>query len=395
MRILGGLIVGTVLGLLCPSLGFIGIFGEIFVNSLKAIAPVLVALLVTGSIATAKGGLGARFNTVIILYLVSTVLASLTAVAGSFLFPITLPLEGTYQGESAASSDDAFFSILGKIVMNPVQSVATANYLGVLFWSILLGMAVKSVAGGKTTSVIKSLADAVTVIVKWIIECAPFGIMGIAFTTVSENGMDIFVTYGKLVALLAGCMLLSCFIINPAIVAVLTRRNPYPLVFRCLKTSGLNAFFTRSSAANIPINMQLCRDLGLEEEFYSVSIPLGATVNMNGAAITINVMTLAMCHTLGVEVSVFSAIMLCFLSTLSAAGTSGVAGGSILLIPLACSFFGIGNDAAMQAVAVAFIIGVIQDSMETALNSSSDVVFTAAAEYFDKDIRRRKKNQKI
>ena len=275
-------------------------------------------------------------------------------------------------------------TLLTNMVMSPVQALAQANYIGILFWSIILGFALKLMASERTIEVFSDLADVVSQIVRWVIQFAPFGILGLVFSSVSSNGLDIFVDYGKLLALLVGCMLLTALVTNPLISFLMLRRNPYPLLWRCLRVSGLNAFFTRSSAANIPINMELCRNLELDEDFYSVSIPLGSTINMNGAAVTITVLTLAVAHTIGLEVSLASAIFLSIIATLGACGSSGVAGGSLLLVPMACSFFGISNDIAMQAVAVGFIIGVVQDSVETALNSSSDAFFTATAEYFDR-----------
>ena len=392
LRILCGLVIGAALGLLCPKWTGIGILGQVFVSGLRAIAHILVAVLVTASIARAKGGLGPRFRTVIILYLATTLLAAVLAVAASFLFPVTLKLEGVAGGESAGgptSLADVFTKLLTGMVMNPVAALAEANYIAILFWAILLGVALRLLAGGATIRMVSDFAGAVSRVVEWIIQFAPFGILGLVFTSVSGNGLDIFVDYGKLLALLVGCMLVTGLVTNPLVAALLLRRNPYPLLWRCLRTSGLSAFFTRSSAANIPINMELCRDLGLEEDFYSVSIPLGSTINMNGAAVTITVLTLAVARTVGVEASFASAIFLSVIATLGACGSSGVAGGSLLLVPMACSFFGIPGDIAMQAVAVGFIIGVVQDSMETALNSSSDVFFTATAEYYDRQKKRR------
>ena len=328
----------------------------------------------------------------IILYLATTLLAAVLAVAASFLFPVTLKLEGVAGGESAGgptSLADVFTKLLTGMVMNPVAALAEANYIAILFWAILLGVALRLLAGGATIRMVSDFAGAVSRVVEWIIQFAPFGILGLVFTSVSGNGLDIFVDYGKLLALLVGCMLVTGLVTNPLVAALLLRRNPYPLLWRCLRTSGLSAFFTRSSAANIPINMELCRDLGLEEDFYSVSIPLGSTINMNGAAVTITVLTLAVARTVGVEASFASAIFLSVIATLGACGSSGVAGGSLLLVPMACSFFGIPGDIAMQAVGVGFIIGVVQDSMETALNSSSDVFFTATAEYYDRQKKRR------
>ena len=381
LRIFIGLVIGAVLALLVPGWTWIGIFGKLFVGALKAVAPILVAVLVISSIAKANGGLGSRFKTVIGLYIVSTLGAALVAVAGSFLFPITLELEDVVEASAPAALSDVFSNLLTNMVTNPVPSLATANYIGILFWSLLIGLGLRIAASQATIQVVSDLADVVSLTVRWIIQFAPFGIMGLVFSAVSDSGLDVFGIYGKLILVLVGCMLFNTVVLNPLWSFLATRRNPYPLLWACLKESGLQAFFTRSSAANIPINMALCKKLGLDKNFYSVSIPLGATINMNGAAVTITVMTLAVAHTLGIEVSFPSALFLSVIATLGACGASGVAGGSLLLIPMACSFLGIGNDIAMQAVAVGFIIGVIQDSVETALNSSADVFFTATAEY--------------
>lgn len=384
LRIMVGLVIGTVLGLLAPGWTWVGILGSVFVSALKAVAPVLVAILVTASIAKAHGGLGPRFRTVIILYLVSTLSGALVAVIASRLFPVTLQLQDAAQQSVPSALKDVFQNLLTNIVSNPVFSVSSANYIGILFWAVLMGLALKIVASPATIGVISDLADVVTLVVKWVIQFAPFGIMGLVFSAVSQGGMEVFTTYGSLVLLLVGCMVFNTLILNPLWSFIVTRQNPYPLLWICLKESGLQAFFTRSSAANIPINLSLCKKLGLDEDFYSVSIPLGATINMDGAAVTITVMTLAVAHTLGIEVGFVSALLLSIIATLGACGASGVAGGSLLLVPLACSFLGIGNDVAMQAVAVGFIIGVVQDSVETALNSSGDVFFTATAEFCDR-----------
>ena len=385
-RILIGLVIGATLGLATPQLHFIGILGTIFVCTLKAIAPILVAVLVTASIAVAKGGHGPRFRTVILLYMVSTLGAAIVAVVGSRLFPIAIDLQDSTIGNDAPNGlADVCTQLLTNMVGNPLQSVANANYIGILFWAIMIGMALKIKAGPTTIQMVTDFSNAISNVVKWVIQCAPFGILGLVFSSVSENGLGIFTDYGKLLLLLVGCMVTTAVVLNPLIAFLLTRRNPYPLLFRCLRESGLSAFFTRSSAANIPINMNLCKQLGLDEDFYSVSIPLGSTINMNGAAITITVLALAVANTVGVEIDIASAILLSIIATLAACGTSGVAGGSLLLVPMACSFFGISNDIAMQAVAVGFIIGVVQDSMETALNSSGDVFFTAIAEKYDKN----------
>ena len=381
VRILIGLVIGAVLGLVLPGWKWIGILGTIFVGALTAIAPVLVGILVTASVAKAGSGVGVRFRKVIGLYLASTLTAALIATLASTVFPVTLTLQDVAEGSAPGSLADIFRGLLSNIVANPVWSLASANYVGILFWAILMGLAIKMLASQGTVKVVSDLADALTLIVKWIIQFAPFGIMGLVFAAVSENGLEIFTTYGRLILLLAGCMVLNALVMNPLWSFIVTRRNPYPLLWTCLKESGLNAFFTRSSAANIPINMALCQKLGLDKDFYSVSIPLGATINMNGAAVTITVMTMAVAHTLGIEVGFVTALLLGVVATFGACGASGVAGGSLLLIPMACSFLGIGNDVAMQAVAVGFIIGVVQDSLETALNSSADVFFTATADY--------------
>ncbi len=381
LRILGGLVIGAALGLLAPSWSWLGVLGTVFVSALKAIAPVLVFVLVMASIARAGGGLGARFRTVIALYLLSTLAAAFVAVAGSWIFPVTLQLQQGVAESAPGALGDIFTNLLTNMVANPVAALASANYIGILFWAILFGVGLKLLASSGTIKAVGDFADVITVIVKWIIQFAPFGILGLVFTAVAQSGLEIFTTYGKLVLLLVGCMLFNAVILNPLWSFIATGKNPYPLLWQCLSVSGLNAFFTRSSAANIPINLAICKKLGLDEDFYSVSIPLGATINMNGAAVTITVMAMAVANTIGVEVSFGAALLLCVVTTLGACGTSGVAGGSLLLIPLACSFLGVGNDIAMQAVAVGFIIGVIQDSVETALNSSADVFFTATAEY--------------
>lgn len=384
-RILIGLVIGAILGLAVPGWSSIGILGVVFVSALKAVAPVLVAVLVAASIAKAGGGLGPRFRLLILLYMLSTFAAAMVAVTGSFLFPVTLNLQDTLMAAQAPGAlKDVFTNLPTGMVANPLTAISTANYIAILFWAILVGLALKLKASEATVNVVGDFAEVTTLVVRWIIQCAPFGILGLVFTTVSENGLDIFTTYGQLLLLLIGCMLFNALVLNPLIAFVMLRKNPYPLVLACLRESGLQAFFTRSSAANIPVNMNLCRKLGLDKDFYAVSIPLGATVNMGGAAVTITVMTLAVAHTVGIEVSFGSAVLLSALATLAACGTSGVAGGSLLLVPMACSFFGIGNDVAMQAVAIGFIIGVVQDSLETAINSSSDVFFTAVAESFDR-----------
>lgn len=388
LRIVIGLVIGTTLGLLCPRWQWLAVLGQLFVTALKAIAPILVGVLVTASLARANTHIGKRTGHVITRYLLTTVLAAGVAVAASFLFPVRMALTdaGAAAGAGPGGLSDIFMGLITRMVANPVEALAQGNYLAVLFWGIMLGLALRSVAGEKTLSAVSDLADAISRVVKWVIQFAPFGILGLSYAAVSRNGLEIFTTYGALLAVIVGSMLVTAFVINPLLVALSLRTNPYPLVWLCIRESGLNAFFTRSSAANIPVNLDLCERLGIERDFYSVTIPLGSTINMSGAAVTISVMSLAVCHTLGIEVTVWSALLLCILSTLAACGSSGVAGGSLLLIPMACSLFGIGNDIAMQAVGVGFIIGVIQDSFETALNSSSDVLFTADAEFHDGDL---------
>ena len=381
-RIAAGIVIGVILALVIPQAEWIGIFGDMFVGALKAIAPVLVAILVMSALCQGKGKLDRRFGLVIFYYLLSTFLAAAVAVAASFLFPQTLVLAKDV-GEQAAPG--GLQEVLGRLLMNiidnPINAIANANYMGILFWAAVLGLALKRGAGEETKTFLADMADAVSQAVRWVINLAPFGICGLVFRTVSGNGLDVFTSYGKLVAVLVGSMLLVALVIDPLIIAVSLHTNPYPLVFKCIRESGLTAFFTRSSAANIPVNMSLCERLRLDREFYSVSIPLGATINMDGAAVTITIMTLAAAHTLGIQVDLPTALILSVLATLGACGASGVAGGSLLLIPMACSLFGISPDVAMQVVGVGFIIGVIQDSVETALNSSGDVMFAATAEY--------------
>ena len=383
VRILIGLVLGAVLGILIPNATVISVLGNVFVGALKAIAPVLVFILVLSSVANAKGGVGKRFRTVIILYLLSTCLAAFTAVIASFLFPVTIQLADATESTAPGGIGEVLNTLLNNMVANPVSAVANGNYIGILTWAVIFGLAMKQLASENTKKTIIDFSDAVSQTVRWIINLAPFGIFGLVFSSVSTNGLEIFTEYGKLLLLLVGCMLVVALVVDPLVVFICLRRNPYPLVFKCFKESGLTAFFTRSSAANIPINMNLCEKLGLEKDFYSVSIPLGATINMDGAAITITVMALTVANTMGIYVDIPTAFILAVIATLGACGASGVAGGSLLLIPMACSLFGIGNDIAMQAVAVGFIIGVVQDSLETAINSSGDVMFAATAEFME------------
>ena len=380
-RILVGLILGAILGIAVPQATGIAILGDVFVSALKAIAPLLVFFLVISSLCNAGKSHGGVIKTVIILYMFSTVLAAVIAVFASMAFPVKMTLANAATDTSAPQGIvEVLNNLLLNVVANPVSSLVNANYVGILMWAVLLGLAFRA-ADKMTKKVLADVADGISMVVTWIINLAPFGIFGLVFHTVSTNGLDIFTTYGKLLLLLVGCMLFIYFVTNPLLVYWCIRQNPYPLIFQCLKRSALTAFFTRSSAANIPVNMKVCEEMGLDRDTYSVTIPLGATINMDGAAITITVMTMATAFTLGIHVDIPTAIILSLLAALSACGASGVAGGSLLLIPMACSLFGISDDISMQVVAVGFIIGVVQDSVETALNSSSDLLLSASAEF--------------
>lgn len=384
LRIIIGLAIGIILGLTIPEATGISILGTLFVGALKAIAPILVAILVMSSVANAKENLGSRFKTVITLYILSTLIAAMVAVAGSFMFPITITLQEATTESTQQGLGDILQSLFTNAVANPIKSISEASYLAILFWAIIIGFAMKRIASDTTKRMVTDFADAISMVVRWVIQFAPFGITGLVFTAVSESGLSIFTEYGQLILLLVGCMLFTAFVTNPLQAWLVIRRNPYKILWQCVKESGLSAFFTRSSAANIPVNMDLCQRMGVDKNFYSVSIPLGSTINMNGAAVTITVFVLALCHTKGIDISLVSAILLSCIATLGACGASGIPGGSLLLIPMACSLFEINNDIAMQAVAVGFIIGVVQDSFETALNSSGDAFFTIIADIRDK-----------
>ena len=382
VRILCGLVIGAVLALTVPGAGWVAELGTLFVGALKGIAPVLVFVIVASALAQGSSKLDRRFATVIWLYMLTTFLAAAIASVTSFLFPVTVVLADAAESDVIPQGlGEVLNTLLANFVANPVSAIMNGNYIGILFWACLFGLAMKKIGAESTKVFLSNTADAVSQIVRWIINLAPFGIMGLVYSNVSSNGLSIFTQYGKLLALLVGTMLFMALIVSPLIMFIYLGCNPYPLVFRCLKESGLTAFFTRSSAANIPVNMALCEKLGLDKDMYSVSIPLGATINMDGAAITITIMTLAAANTLGIPVTLPAAVVLSAMSALGACGASGVAGGSLLLIPMACSLFGISNDVAMQMVGVGFIIGVIQDSVETALNSAGDVEFAATAEY--------------
>lgn len=392
LKICIGLVIGAALGLWLPQASFVAVFGNLFVGALKAIAPILVFVLVIASLASAAQGIGNRFKTVITLYMLTTFLAAVVAVFASFAFKTTIPLvQATVEQTAPTDLLTVFQNLLNNMITNPIKSMIDGNYIGVLTWAIVFGLALRKLASPNTKAVLKDISAAVSKAVAGVIQLAPFGIMGLIFSSINEYGLSIFVDYGKLILVLVGCMLTVAFVINPFVVFLCLKKNPYPLLFTCLRESGITAFFTRSSAANIPVNMALCEKLGLDKEYYSVAIPLGATINMDGAAITITVMSLAATFSVGIDVNIAPAILLSFVATLGACGASGVAGGSLLLIPMACSLFGISSDIAMQVVSVGFIIGVIQDSLETALNSAGDVYFAATAEFRD----RMKKGEKV
>ena len=379
--IIVGLVLGTLIGWLLPNVGLaLGLLGSLFVGALKAVAPILVLILVMAAIAQHRSGGDVYVKPVLIMYVFGTFLAALTAVIASFMFPTELVLvQSAIEQTPPSSLREVITNLLMNVVANPVHALVNANYIGILSWAVLMGFALRQ-AGETTQKMVVDLSDAISQVVKWVIATAPLGILGLVAQTVAETGFSALAGYARVLTVLVGSMLFIALVVNPIIVYVKTGKNPYPLVFTCLRESGVTAFFTRSSAANIPVNMNLARKLGLHEDTYSVTLPLGATINMAGAAITINVLTLAAAQTLGINVDFGSALILAVVATLSACGASGVAGGSLLLIPLACSLFNIPNDIAMQVVAIGLIIGVVQDSAETALNSSTDVLFTAAAD---------------
>ena len=383
-KIMIGIVVGTTLGVMVPKWTFISVLGELFVGSLKAIAPLLVFVLIIASLAKQKADTKTYVGSVLGIYLLATFLAALVAVIASYLFPVEIVLNVTKEASGGPSQlSDVLGNVLTSVVQNPIQAMVEGNYLSVLCWSSLIGIGLRQSSEG-TKEVLDNLSTGVTNVVQMIISLAPIGIVGLVFNSVATTGIAGLANYGQLLLLLVGTMAFVALIIYPAIVFVQIRQNPYPLIFFVLKESALPAFFTRSSAANIPVNIKLAEAMNLNEESYSVSIPLGATINMGGAAITITIMTLAAVNTLGMSVPIYLAFILSVIAAVSACGASGIAGGSLLLIPLACSLFGISNDIAMQVVGVGFIIGVLQDSIETALNSSSDLLFTASAELADR-----------
>ncbi|TRX57083.1 serine/threonine transporter SstT [Thalassomonas sp. M1454] len=381
-QIVIGIFLGCIIAVIAPDMAkSVSILGDLFVRGLKAVAPILVFVLVVSSIANQKLNSDAKLKPIVGLYLIGTLSAALVAVMMSFMFPTSLTLD--LAGATATPPQglqQVLTTLIFKIVDNPINALATGNFIGILAWGLGLGFALKH-ANETTKTTVHDIADSISALVRFVIKLAPIGIFGLVANTIATTGFTALAEYSQLVLVLVASMLIIALIINPIIVYLVTRTNPYPLVFTCLRESGITAFFTRSSAANIPVNMALCKKLDLHEDTYSVSIPLGATINMAGAAITITVLTLAAAHTLNINIDIGSAILLSVIASVSACGASGVAGGSLLLIPLACGLFGINNDIAMQVVAIGFIIGVIQDSAETALNSSTDVVFSAAASH--------------
>ena len=384
LRIVIGMVIGAALGFTVRAFeldwSWIAILGNIFVGALKGIAPVLVFFLVTSAISKGGESHSGVIRTVIFLYMFSTLIAAVLAVFASMAFPVQMVL---VEPDSTSGAPQGIYEVINALLMNivtnPIKAVAEANYIGVLSWACIIGLALRA-ASKEVKNAITEISDAISMVVTWIINLAPVGILGLVFDSVSTSGTEIFTSYGKLVVLLVGCMLFIYFVTNPLLVFLCIRQNPFPLIFKCLRRSAITAFFTRSSAANIPVNMKVCEEMGLNKDTYSVTIPLGATINMDGAAITITVMTMATAATLGTAVDIPTALMLSLLATVSACGASGVAGGSLLLIPLACSLFGIPDSVSYQVVAVGFIIGVIQDSVETALNSSSDLLLSISAE---------------
>ncbi|WP_084310945.1 serine/threonine transporter SstT [Pseudomonas jinjuensis] len=380
MRIFIGMLLGIALAWLSPQAALsVGLLGKLFISALKAVAPILVFVLVMSSIANHKQGQRTHIRPILLLYLIGTFSAAVVAVIASFAFPSTLVLNAAAQELAPPGGiGEVLNSLLFSVTSNPAKAILDANFIGILAWAVGLGIALRH-ARQSTRDMLEDMSNGVSLIVRVVIAFAPLGVFGLVASTLAESGFDALLGYLHLLLVLVGCMLFVALVVNPVIVWSKIRRNPYPLVFTCLRESGITAFFTRSSAANIPINLQLCERLGLHEDTYSVSIPLGATINMAGAAVTISVLTLAAVHTLGIPVDLPTAILLSVVASVCACGASGVAGGSLLLIPLACGLFGISSEVAMQVVAIGFVIGILQDAFETALNSSTDALFTAAA----------------
>lgn len=391
-QIITGLLIGILLAIVIPEYSkSLAILGVLFVAALRAVAPILVLFLVMSAITQHKSGQKTNMKKIVSLYLIGMLLASFVSVGAGFLHPVSLSLTTVTDSiDSPSGIVELLKSLLLNLVDNPLNAIISANYLGILTWAILLGFLLKG-ASDSTKTLISDFSDAISKLVEWVIKLAPLGIMGLVIEAITTNGVDALLEYGQLIIVLTCCMLFIALVINPLIVFTFIRRNPYPLVFRCLKGSGLTAFFTRSSAANIPVNMQLCEEMGLDKDTYSISIPLGATVNMMGSTVTIAVLSLSAAYTLDIEVSFPMALILCIVSVISACGASGVPGGSLLLLPLTCGLFGIPDDVAMQVVGIGFIIAVIQDALETVLNSTTDVLFTATAE----ENKKLKENKKL
>ncbi len=403
-RIVVGLIVGILLATVLPvKVEVISMIGTLFISALKSAAPILVFFVVMSAIAQHEVGKKTNMKTVILLYLIGTVSAGIIGVIASFIFKLNITFPNTNQMTNVADMTppdgigQVFENIANNIVCNPIDALLNANYLGILTWAIILGIALRHMSDN-TKSVVSDISDTITKVLEWVINLAPLGVMGIVYAAISDTGISALASYGKIVLLLVGCMLTYVLIVCPIIEFVFLRRNPYPLVFKCLSKSGITAFFTRSSAANIPVNMKLCQELGLDKDTYTISIPLGSTINMGGGAITISVLSLTTAFTLGIDIDVPTAILLCIISAVSACGASGIPGGSLLLIPLACSLFGVPSGIAMSTVGVGYIISVVQDSCETAVNSSTDVLFTAIADYSNKrkiKIQKKRRAQRV
>ena len=381
-----GLVIGIMLAVFVPSaVPFVSIFGDLFVSALKGVAPVLVFILVMNAMTQRKSDGDTNMKPIVTLYVLGTFAASLVGVTLSFLFPVTLQLSiGNSEINPPSGIAQVLHTLIMNVVDNPVNALLRANYIGILAWAVIIGLAMHSVAKEETKKVFDDLSKGITIVVSWVIRFAPLGIMGLVTQSISASGLSALLSYLKLLGVLIASYALVALVMNPIIVFAKIHRNPYPLVFATIRESGIYAFFTRSSAANIPVNLSLCKRLGLNPDTYTISIPLGATINMAGASITISVLALAAANTLGIQVDLLTALLLCLISTVGACGASGVAGGSLLLIPVACASFGISNDLAMQVVGVGFIISVLEDACETALNSSSDVLFTATAEFAER-----------
>lgn len=381
-----GLVIGIMLAVFVPSaVPFVSIFGDLFVSALKGVAPVLVFILVMNAMTQRKSDGDTNMKPIVTLYVLGTFAASLVGVTLSFLFPVTLQLLiGNSEINPPSGIAQVLHTLIMNVVDNPVNALLRANYIGILAWAVIIGLAMHSVAKEETKKVFDDLSKGITIVVSWVIRFAPLGIMGLVTQSISASGLSALLSYLKLLGVLIASYALVALVMNPIIVFAKIHRNPYPLVFATIRESGIYAFFTRSSAANIPVNLSLCKRLGLNPDTYTISIPLGATINMAGASITISVLALAAANTLGIQVDLLTALLLCLISTVGACGASGVAGGSLLLIPVACASFGISNDLAMQVVGVGFIISVLEDACETALNSSSDVLFTATAEFAER-----------